>query len=347
MLGSSNTMLAVDIGQFSVKSVQGKFKSNIKFTGKNGNYVLRQKSQIQNEEQENDVHHSLVPLSSKKSDIFTAVALSDVITREIEIGREISAFERESAIEVELSELLPFSLDQVYFDFKEIESDGEETSGIRYLVATSRRDIVDPLTDSIFSFEKFDRKRNQINVDVDAYALGRLINSIYSEEVQDGTVLLIDIAHERSRYYFYSSKGLIFNREQQIGGKYATESIAEIYDLNFEDAQLLKHRDEHDSEFIELVVKPFAAAFAEQLNLVIDFFEASGKADKDITKVVLIGGGACLNSFIDELQSLISLVVEMIDLSIVWSGGNPENQDWKTLSANYALAISLLTDGDQ
>ena len=53
MLGSSNTMLAIDVGQFSIKSVQGKFKNNIKFTGKSGNYVLRQESQMQKEEREN------------------------------------------------------------------------------------------------------------------------------------------------------------------------------------------------------------------------------------------------------------------------------------------------------
>lgn len=344
MLGSSKTMLAIDVGQFSIKSVQGKFKNSIKFTGKSGNYVLRQDSQTQKEERENDIQHSLFPIASKASEIHTVTVLSDVIIREVEVDRELSEYEREGAIEVELSETLPFSLDQVYFDFNEI-IDGTDGDGVRYLVAASRRDIIDPLTESILSFDKFDKNKNKISVDIDAFALGRLVNMIYHEDIQENTILLIDVAHERSRYYFYSNKGLIFNREQQIGGKYVTESIAEIYDLSFEDAQLLKHRNEHDGEFSELVVKPFVAAFAEQLNLVIDFFDASGKADKEISKVVLMGGGACLNGFVEALNPLIEPSAEVIDLSALWSDAEPENQNWKSFSVNHALALSLLLGG--
>lgn len=345
MLGTSKVLIAADVGHFSIKSVQGKFKNNVKFTGKIGNYVLRQDTKSANEQRESDIHHSLLPISAKRSDIYTAVSLSDVIMREIEIAEDLSEYEREGAIEVELTETLPFSLDQVYFDFKEIESVDSDYNGHRYLVATSRRDVIDPLTKAILSCEKFDKNKNNISVDVDAYALGRLINTIYYEQLQEESVLLIDIAHERSRYYFYNNEGLIFNREQQIGGKYATESIAEIYDLSFEDAQILKHRHEHDSEFLQLVVKPFAAAFAEQLNLVIDFFEASGKANGTINKVVLIGGGACLNGFIEELQQLLDKVVEIVNLSAIWPDASPENEDWKFFAANYALSVSLLADG--
>lgn len=338
MLGSSKTMLAVDAGHFSVKSVQGKFKNNVKFNGKIGDLIVRQTPQDQ---RESDIHHSLAPIYAKKSEIYTVTSLSDVIMREVNVTDDLTEYEQEAAIEVELSETLPFSLDQVYFDFKEIKSGNLDNSDQRYLVAASRRDSIDSLTADILSFDK---NANEIKVDIDAYALGRLINAIYYEPLQTELILLVDIAHERSRYYFYNNQGLLFNREQQIGGKYATESIAEIYDLSFEDAQLLKHRDEHDAEFTQLVVKPFSAAFSEQLNLVIDFFDASGKADKEISKIVLMGGGSCLNGFVEELQSLTNKVVEMLDLSVVWPDARPTNDDWKFFSANYALAVSLLTE---
>lgn len=335
--------LGIDAGHYSVKSVAGIWKNSAHFSGKIGNICARNN--------ENDdltvsaLHQSIKPVYGKCTAVFTAVGLSDTILREIDVPAELGDYEVEGAIEIELGDTLPFSLDQVYFDYCEVipsDFDSFPQDKSRYLVAASRKDAVDRLTAEI---QSFDKKKLSISVDVDAYAYSRLVNLLYSSELDSKVILLVDVGHQNTRFYFYDDQGLIFHRDQQTGGKLVTESIAEIYDLDQDASEKLKHLPEHDDDFYELVLTPFVQSFMEQIGLALDFFEASRKSEKSVGKIVFTGGGICLDGFYKALESRLDHKSEIIDLSVVLSNELMKDRDFLSFSANYALALALLLVG--
>lgn len=339
MLGSSN-LIAVDAGEFSVKTLSGKWQNASNFSGQTGDLteVSRGEGINKNEAAAFAIRQSLKPLKINNMKAYTAIPLSDVILREITIDKSLDP---EGALEVELSNSLPFSLDQVYFDFTKLAS-GEED---KYLVAASRRDVVDPLTEKLRGLNK---KIQDVSVDIDAFAFGRLLGHTHPDALRSDKVLvLVDIGHRHTRFYFYDSSGLLYNREQQIGGFQVTESVAEVYDLDIEEAQNVKADKAIDSDFRKLVTIPYVRAFAEQLNLVLDFYEASGKSHKPIDSIVFVGGGSCLEGFISELGVHVDYPISILDLSSIWRKKAKGEPNWFSFCANYALSVALLAEGVQ
>lgn len=338
MLGSSN-LIAVDVGNFSVKTLSGKWRNSSSLSAEAGDTIVvdRTGDLDKNSAVEFALRQSLKSLKVSNVEVLTAIPLSEVITREMAIEDDESS--TEAAIEIELSSALPFSLDQVYFDFKKIHGTAN-----KYLVAASRRDVVDPLTSSIRSTTK---KLINVQVDVDAFAYGRLISQLFSDTLERGkAIALVDIGHKQSRFYFYGEEGLLYNRDQQIGGYQATEGVIEVYDLNEREAQEVKHTKASDGEFYKLVTVPYARSFAEQLNLVMDFYEASDKGDRVVEQIVFVGGGVCLEGFVSELGNHIEYAVSVLDLAAVWNKKIASGEDWLSFCAQHALVAALLTEGE-
>ncbi|UJF25109.1 pilus assembly protein PilM [Suttonella sp. R2A3] len=343
MLSAKTSDVAIDIGQYAVKLIELKKNS--------GTYVVStyRASRLNRSEVHNEVGAIQQAVSnvagqynfSKRSAI-THIPLGDTITRKIDIEPSLSDYDTDGSIEVELGEVLPFTLDQVYYDYHMLDNEGH------YLAVAARRDIVNQRVDAITQTGKYTkRSQPQIEVDVDAYAYGRLVSQIYSRHFADNEIIvLVDIGSKKSRFYFYDATGLIFHREQQIGGQQVTDSIMDIYSLSEQEAEERKVHQSVGEEFTDLVLTPYANSFAEQVNLVFDFFDASKKTDAPIAKVALCGGGACLKGLRKALNAQVEYPIGDLDLSEVVINKHADDQDWANAMLQFALPVALLCEGE-
>lgn len=340
MISSSN-LLAVDIGEYGIKALDGRWQNAASFVNNSSDYsrIATEDGVTESEALSFTTRQLLKGFKMKGKDVYTSIPLSEVILREITIGDDIGKVDVEGALEIDLGDALPFSTDQVYFDYVQ-----DKNSKNKYLVAASRRDLIDGKTNNI---KNADRNISNLFVDIDAFAYGRLVSQLHADILRsDRAIMLVDVGHKKSKFYIFGSEGLIYNREQQIGGYHITEAISEVYDISFTDAENRKHGRSHDDNFKEIVTMPFAQSFAEQLNLVVDFYQASAKADKQISKVEFVGGGACLKGFLEALSTHINIPISLLDLSPVWKKEVYKDDEWLHFCAQYAQCIALLAEGE-
>lgn len=260
------------------------------------------------------------------------ISSSDALMRNITVPENTTKEQLESSIEMELAPSLPFPMDQVYYDFDEdVGPDGS------HLVIAGRRDIIDAKT-SLFS-EKA-KTLEDPQVDLDVFAFERLFQSlIASGDISGENVAVVDIGYLRTRISVYQNGRYVFVRDAQIGGNQATEMIRDVYDVDLETAETKKLNLTVDDEYNNLVLKPYVASFAEQLNLAIDFYEASGISAKALDRIYLVGGGALLHGLVDRLRDSVSAPVELLNIKNKLKVRS--DIDGKQLSLSGALAMGL------
>lgn len=339
--------VAIDVGTYSVKSLSVTRKGHLYHVDDAKEEVL-DLSAVKNENEA--LSNALVQLFSKDKKLTKVspqitVPLSEVIIREVELegSASDSDYQIEKNIEVKLLDALPFTIDQIYFDYVPKSIDKEKSV---YLVAAVRRDYVDEKTQTINNFLDKKKKASVNTVDVDAYAYGRLINQIYLTELVKGEVIaLVDIGKKDSRFYFYGEEGYLFSRVQQIGSQQITENMMDVFEWSESEAESKKLSGNFSQDIIDGAITPFIHAFSEQLLLVIDFYDASKKNETKVSKIVLCGGGACLDGLAESLDHELEFSVENLDLVPVIRSSAKGVDINKQFSAKYALAAAILSEG--
>lgn len=342
MLGKSE-LIGIDIGQYSIKIARVK-QSTKSITATQLFYEVIP-SEIR-EKRDDAALAKMVVAALKKQKIARGQAvlhvnLGECIMRKVTLDNpNLSGINLEAALETELSSAIPFGIDQVYFDYDE----KADVDGSRTVIAV-RRDIANKKT---VLLESLPKTFVPPQVDVDAFALSRLLDYVIKREGSTGNTMIVDIGYNRSRFHVYRGSDLIFTREQQIGGKQVNDIIVDVFDINEESAENRKlARDFNHDEYNDLVLGSYLNTFNEQMNLVFDFYEASEYGRESISKVYLTGGGALLHGLADGLNSLSKREVRTLDLSsyIRLSGSAAREGALLQSGINHALAMGLAIEG--
>jgi len=107
----------------------------------------------------------------------------------------------------------------------------------------------------------------------------------------------------------------VFTRDISMGGNSYTEAVQKELNLPFESAEQLKRGQPVDGVTVEEVT-PVLHAMTEQVLLEIqktfDFFKASASHDR-IDRIVLSGGAARVDGFVQALNDRFQTQVELFD----------------------------------
>lgn len=342
MLGKSE-LIGIDVGQYSIKIAR------IKQTAKNiSAFSMAYEvipSEIRDKRDEETLAKTVQMVMKKqkisKGQVVFHVNLGDCSMRQIILeNNNLTGNNLERAIEAEVNTITPLGLDNVYFDYDE----KPDSAGRRTIVAVAR-DIANRKVNLTKGLPK---TFTAPQVDVDAFAFSRLIEYVYKKEGSQGNTMIVDIGYSRSRFYVYDEEAnLVFNREQQIGGKQVNDIIVDVFDINEETAENRKLiRDFTNNEYNELVLNSYVHTFSEQMNLVFDFYEASEYGKTPIQKVYLTGGGSNLAGLGEALSQATSKEIKLLDLSdyIRLSSSDRDNLILQT-GLSHALAIGLAIEG--
>ncbi len=330
--------IGVDIGQYAIKLAQVK-KSGRSFVSNFLAYEVIPEDirEDKNRNQLKDFVSNVLKLHKiTKGTPVIHIGSGDTIMRSVVVPAGTPESGLEGAIELDLAPALPFGIDQVYFDFDET----PDSSGAHLAVA-ARRDLIDGKT------ELFEGKAKTLmnpQVDVDVFAYERLIETLSGlGEISESTVAILDIGYKRSRVCVYQNQKYVFVREPQLGGNHVNEIIRDVYDIDLESAETRKLNEALGSEYSELVLEPYSVSLAEQINLAIDFYEASSTEAKKIEKIYVTGGGSRLKGLLPALNSRVTVPLESLTLSkyIKSSKQSGAHQD----GLNHSLAIALAAEG--
>lgn len=330
MLGNTD-FIGIDIGQYAIKIAR--VKGGKSFTATPIAYEVLTDENKSGEGLKTLITNLLKYHKITKGQPVVHVSISDAIMRNVNVPENTSKDGLEGAVELELSPALPFPIDQVYFDF-----DPNPVADGSYLAVASRRDLIDQKTGL---FANRAKTLNSPQVDIDAFAFERLVEGLtLSGNVAGQNIGILDIGLNRSRMLIYQNGEFVFSREPQIGGQQVNEIIRDVYDISLADAENRKLNHNFSGEYNDLVLTPYATSLSEQINLAVDFYEASSEKAGRLDGLYLTGGGSQLQGLIEYLQSSVNIPVSGLSLGNHLKGSSQLGD-----GLNYGLAIGLAMEG--
>ncbi|PPC90084.1 MAG: pilus assembly protein PilM [Methylobacter sp.] len=231
-----------------------------------------------------------------------AVAGSAVMTKIITMPATWAGDEMEEQIMLEADQYVPYSLDEVNFDFEIQGTNENNPEMVDVLLAASRKENVD---DRVEALSKAGLKAKV--VDVEAFAMENaftLLADQLPEALEGQTIAIVDIGATMATLNVLHDSRTVYTREQAFGGKQLTEEIQRRYGLSYEEAGLAKRHGGLPDNYTSDVLDPFKKAMVQQIARSLQFF-VSSSANRNIDSIILAGGCASITG-VDKLveQSL-------------------------------------------
>jgi len=207
----------------------------------------------------------------------------------------------EDILENEIEKYFPFQLNDIYYDWQKI----DETSNIiNVLVGASEKNTVNHYTDILNA-----AKLSISALEIESTAICR---ALLLEEAPKSTLkqfknyAIIDIGASRTNMIIYSKNTIALSISIPISGNDITIQIANILEINREQAEKAKIICGLDESIAKGIIKKI---LSETLNKLIDriksgvdFFHANFKERGPISEIILSGGGANIK----DLNKIIS-----------------------------------------
>jgi type IV pilus assembly protein PilM len=243
---------------------------------------------------------------SKLKQASVAVAGSSVMTKIIPMPAGMPDDEMEEQIMIEADQYVPYSLDEVNFDFEVLGENENNSDLVNVLLAASRKDVVQDRVDAL---AKAGLKAKI--VDVEAFAMENafaLLIDQLPETVEGQTVAIVDIGATMTTLNVLYNSHTVYTREQSFGGKQLTEEIQRRYGLTYEEAGMAKKLGGLPDNYIVDVLDPFKRAMVQQIQRSIQFF-ISSSANRRIDSLILAGGCASITGIDKLAQQAVNVPV--------------------------------------
>jgi type IV pilus assembly protein PilM len=243
-------------------------------------------------------------------DVAASLSGSAVIVKKIALPAMTEA-ELAESIYWEAEQYIPFDIQDVNLDYQILEranpAAGKSTMDV-LLVAAKKEKIAD------YTGVIGQAGRTAVVVDVDAFALQNAYEANYGFEPR-AVVMLLNVGASATNINILHGDQSVFTRDISIGGNAYTEALQKDLNLPFEQADLLKRGGAVDGVTYE-DARPVLRAVTENVMLEIqktfDFFKATAASDQ-MTRVVVSGGAARAEGFLDMLAERFGAPVEVFD----------------------------------
>jgi type IV pilus assembly protein PilM len=254
---------------------------------------------------------------SKLKQATVAVSGSAIMSKIITMPGSLTDDEMEEQIMIEADQYVPYSLDEVNFDFEVQHVNENNAEMVDVLLVASRKENVDDRVEALLKAGLKTRI-----VDVEAFAMENafsLLSDQFADSTGAKTVAIADIGATMTTLNVLHDGKVVYTREQGFGGKQLTEEIQRRYGLSYEEAGLSKRRGGLPDNYMADVLDPFKKAMIQQIQRSLQFF-VSSSANRGIDSIVLAGGCASIAG-IDKLveKSLgvpVSIANPFINMSI-------------------------------
>lgn len=287
-------MIGIDISDLSIKVVQLSNKtprrllsycSEILPEGAIDNGVIVQKKVVQQY-----VHKALTQcrISPRDSDILVAsIPETQSFLRVIEIP-EMDEDEVSEAIRWEVSQHIPFGLENVYIDWQQIADKTHKASPGRQevQVGAAQRKVVDSLYETL----------SPLNMDIAAFELESqaIVRALISDELQSKQgLLVVDLGASATNVMVHDHGALRFTATLQKGVSSVAKNLAS------NDRETVQKRldalKQEDMQRLSDQLIPSMEELAVEVKSIVEFYN-SIDAQHEVKEIILTGGGSNMPS---------------------------------------------------
>ncbi len=267
-----------------------------------------------------------------------------------------------SAVIYEAENHIPMPIEQVYLDCQIIPPVLEKSGHFNVLLAALPKKTVDPY---LFSFKKAGLQPKIL--EIESLSIAR---AMIKDGIADSPVLLIDLGETRTSFIIFSGHSLRFTSSIAVSSAIFNEIIAKNLGVSLPEAERLKIKYGLE-ERLELKIKdektevkkeqgkifealvPALVDLIQQIKKHLEYYknyadrEHSPSDNKQVTKILLCGGGANLKG----LSELLTLELKIpVEIGNPWVNILPEEQKESLdlpyeKSLGYAAALGLALRG--
>lgn len=313
ILNRSRQVVGLDIGSSSIKTVELR-------PVRGGSYELQS---LGTEELSPDcivdgVIISKLPVSEAIQRIFsqqniknrrvaTSISGHSVIVKKIALPAQ-SEEDLAESIRWEAEQYIPFDIADVNLDY-EVLGENASTGNLDVLLVAVKREKITDHTSVISMAGK-----NPVIVDVDAFALQNAYEVNYDPTMRT-TVALLDIGASIMTINIVSGRDFLFTRDVGVGGHQYTDFLQKEFNLNFSQAQALKHGDAVegvDPGEARRVIDSVSEIICLEIQKTFDFFKSTTTVDH-IDRMLVSGGAAHTPGLIEILARKFEVPAEKFD----------------------------------
>lgn len=314
LFGSSNTsdsVIGIDIGSSSIKVVQLKKRKGQAVLETYGALSLGPYSKVEVGKSTNlpsdDIVKALLD-TMKESNVTTkygqmSIPTSSSLIFTISLPASLSEEELKKVVPMEARKYIPISVDEVTMDWfvipREAESFEDDTS---HSVVKNPESKVEILVVAIHNetLIKYQDILKKANIKSDSFEL-EIFSSIRSSFSHDvAPVLLMDFGASKTKLSIVESGIVRFFHVVNRGSQDISNNISASLGVSFEEAERLKRScglmEESNKEVSDIARLSIDYIFSETNNVVLAFEK---KYNKNISKIVLSGGGSLLKGLLE------------------------------------------------
>jgi len=245
--------------------------------------------------------------SIKNRRVATSVSGHSVIVKKISLPAQ-SEEDLAESIRWEAEQYIPFDIADVNLDY-EILNQTNSTGNLDVLLVAVKKEKITDHT-SVITMSG----RNPVIVDVDAFALQNAYEINYDPSSRS-TVALLDIGASIMTLSIVAGSEFLFTRDVGVGGHQYTDFIQKEFNVNFNQAQSLKHGETvegiNPSE-AQHVIESVTEIICLEIQKTLDFFKSTTTVDH-IDRMLVSGGAAHTPGLIETLARKFDIPAEKFD----------------------------------
>jgi type IV pilus assembly protein PilM len=239
--------------------------------------------------------------------IATSISGHSAIVKKISLPAQ-SEEDLAESIRWEAEQYIPFDIADVNIDYQVL-GENAETGNLDILLVAVKKDKITDYTSVIKMAGKV-----PVLIDVDAFALQNAYEINY-EPAKRETVALLDIGASTMTINIVSGIDFLFTRDVGVGGNQYTEFIQKEFNLNFAQAQALKHGEEAENvkpDDVRRVIDSVTEIICLEIQKTYDFFSSTATVDR-IDRMIVSGGAAHTPGLIEAMTEKFDMPAEKFD----------------------------------
>lgn len=223
--------------------------------------------------------------------------------------------ELKSAIIYEAENHIPLPIEEVYLDFQIVSPVVNHLDHVDVLLAALPKKTVDPYISCL-------RKAGLIPkvLEIESLAISR---ALIKKGISPFPLFLADLGATRTSFIIFSGYSLRFTGSIPVSSQKFTEAIANVLKVDLKEAERLKLKygikidDKKKKKEIFETLIPALTDLTEQIEKYLAYYQAHTSHEhllpdgKEVKKIVLSGGGACLKGLADFFASELKIPVEI------------------------------------
>jgi len=260
--------------------------------------------------------------------------------------------EAREAVPLEAEQYIPIASDQVYMDYRTVL--GEEKRGsdkMKVVISATPKNVVDDYV----QVAKLAGLR-PIAIEVESEAVARCL---ISKKREQEPTLILDVSSLHTHLIIYDQGTLQFTSSLPVAGNSFTTQIAQQLTVSPEEAEKLKIQmgliATKGGGKVRAAVAPLLASLIEAIRNTVNFYREHSDGARQISRVLLCGGGAKLRGLNEYLNQALNGVGQpqlLVEVGDPWV--NVLEQPIKKIppiskadSISYATALGLALRGVQ